>query len=237
MSKNICLILFSIFFVPLIFADNPGDSFEIINENNSITITGFKGDERNIQIPNNINSIPVTAIGIFAFNNLTGVIIPEGIVSIGNGAFSNNQLRSVVIPESVLSIGHIAFQSNFLEEVILPPRITSIGQMAFANNRLKNIVIPNKVTFIMDGAFADNRFTEIIIPDSVTEIGNGAFENNPLVKIAIGAGVELFGGVYPFEESFCVFYTSNGRKKGTYIKNNGIWELSGEKNVTTEDQL
>jgi hypothetical protein len=201
-----------------------------INENNSITIVGFKGSKRSIQIPGSINSIPVTAIGEFAFDNITDIIIPEGIVSIGNGAFSNNQLRSLVIPETVLSIGHVAFQGNRLEEVILPRHITSIGQLTFADNRLKNITIPDNTAFIMDGAFADNQLTEIIIPDSVTEIGNGAFENNPLVKITIGAGVELYGGIYPFEEPFCVFYINSGRKKGTYIKNNGAWEFSDAEN-------
>jgi hypothetical protein len=210
--------------------------FEIKNENYTITIVGFTGKEKNIQIPSHINSVPVTAIGEFAFRNITSVILPDGIVSIGTGAFTNNQLTSIIIPESVLSIGNIAFQSNKLQEVILPPHITSIGQLAFADNQLKNIIIPDKVTFIMDGAFADNYLEEIIIPNSVAEIGNGAFENNPLRKITIGANVQLnYYEVndyiyYPFEESFCLFYIECGKKAGAYIKNNETWIFLNEEN-------
>jgi hypothetical protein len=182
--------------------------FEINAKDDAITITGFRGIEKSIQIPDEIGLIPVRAIG--------------------NGAFANNKLISVIIPESVLSIGHAAFEGNLLREVVLPDHIKSINQLTFADNHLKNIVIPNEVTFIMDGAFANNQIAEIIIPDSVIKIGNGAFENNPLVKIRIGANVELFEGFYPFEELFCLYYNENGMKAGTYIKADGMWKLLDE---------
>ena len=46
-------------------------------------------------------------------NQLTSVIIPNSVTSIGNYAFGHgNQLTSVVIPDSVISIGEGAFYGN-----------------------------------------------------------------------------------------------------------------------------
>ncbi|MHC6204272.1 leucine-rich repeat domain-containing protein [Breznakiellaceae bacterium SP9] len=227
MKKKLFLVIIIALLSEFMAYSQQNEYFKINIEDNTVIITGYTGKEKNIQIPDTIDSIPVTAIGELAFSSkgLTNVIIPKGITAIKNVAFSDNRLSSIIIPESVLSIGHAAFENNLLQEIILPPHINNIGQLAFADNQLKRIVIPDQVKFIMDGAFADNQLTEIVIPNSVSEIGNGAFENNPLIKITIGSNVELYDYVYPFEESFCLFYIKHGKKAGTYIKDNGIWKF------------
>jgi hypothetical protein len=248
-KKYFFVLSFMVYLVSMLYSQKNG-LFKTEIEKNTIIITGFTGKDKDIVIPDTIDSVPVRAIGEFAFDSLTSVTLPEGLVSIRIGAFSSNQLTSVVIPESVLSIediafsdnqlisviipenvlsiGHGAFENNKLQEIVLPPHITSIRQLSFANNQLKNIIIPDKVTYIMDGAFADNQFEEIIIPNSVVEIGTGAFENNPLKKITIGSDVELYGR--PFEELFCLFYIKHGKKAGTYIKSNEAWSFLNEEN-------
>lgn len=50
----------------------------------SVTITGYTGNEASVVIPNEIEGKPVTAIGKAAFfncGNLTSIEIPEGIES------------------------------------------------------------------------------------------------------------------------------------------------------------
>lgn len=114
-----------------------------------------------------------------------GVIIPQGVTSIGPFAFagwlSNNQ--PLVIPNSVTSIGVGAF-FNWLSNnhpLVIPNSVTSIGHGAFqgwsANNQ--PLVIPNSVTSIGNSAFSDwiSNNHPIIIPDSVTSIGYSAFAN------------------------------------------------------------
>jgi len=207
----------------LAFAQNV-DDFEVEPAaGNSVRITGYRGRERDIKIPDTIGGYRVTEIGEFVFNGLTGVTIPDGVVYIGLAAFSNNRLTRAIMPDSVTVIEIIAFQDNLLEEIVLPANLTRIGQMAFTDNRLRNVVFQNRVTRIEDGAFENNEITELDIPGSVREIGSAAFKNNPLEKITIGAKVEF--SEWTFDEGFFSCYNGNGARAGTYIKRNGIWEL------------
>lgn len=111
------------------FKDNDLTSVTI---GNSVTTIGSRAFEYNsltsVTIP-----ASVTSIGYYAFRGLTTVIIasrtsipsffsdgglsgaltlPEGVVTIGEGAFFGNQLTSVNIPASVTSIGNYAFSNN-----------------------------------------------------------------------------------------------------------------------------
>ena len=71
--------------------------------NGHIAITGYTGDEEAVTIPSTINGLPVTTIGVAAFENcrLTSVLIPNSVTSIGDYAFANcAALSSVAIPEA-----------------------------------------------------------------------------------------------------------------------------------------
>ena len=135
-----------------------------------------------VVIPSSINGVPVTTIGEYAFevNDLTSVVIPDGVTTIGEGAFDGNNVTKVVIPDSVTTIGDWAFNSNNLTSVVIPDSVTAIGYEAFYGNNLTSVTIGNSVTTIGDGAFESNDLTNVVIPDSVTEIGGSAFNNNQL---------------------------------------------------------
>ena len=225
--KKLLIIVSSMFCVTFGVFPQQNDFFEYEVVDGTITITGFLLKEREIKIPDEIDSIPVTAIGHFPSNNqdITHVVFPEGLKSIGGGAFSNNRISSINFPDSIEAIHTIAFQRNFLEELILPKSLTHIGQMTFIDNRLRTVILPEGILNISDGAFNNNLLTEIVIPGSLTRIGNNVFTDNPLEKITIGENVEFYTA---FEESFFDFYNENGKRAGVYQKIDGAWVFMGQ---------
>lgn len=121
-------------------------------------VSNYVGD---IIIPDEIDGLPVTAIGTDAFRDCTGI-------------------TSVVIPDSVTSIGGSAFRGcTNLKEIDLPDNITSIpGAMCFGCTKLESVTIPNGVVSI--GGYAFSGCTSLkttVIPDSVTNIGGSVFAN------------------------------------------------------------
>ena len=114
-----------------------------------------------------------------------GVIIPQGVTSIGDSAFSawesNNQ--PLVIPDSVTSIGNLAFiyWASNNQPLVIPNSVTSIGNTAFSAWESNNqpLVIPDSVTSIGDEVFSGWKANNqpLVIPDSVTSIGDNAFDN------------------------------------------------------------
>lgn len=107
---------------------------------------------------------------------ILSVSLPAGLSTIGTYAFSScSALKSIAIPNGVLSIGQGAFSGSGLTAVSLPNMIKSIGVQAFSYTPLAHYSIPNGCTSIGAYAFLYCNITSIDIPSSVTEIGNGAF--------------------------------------------------------------
>ena len=124
--------------------------------------------------------------------------IPQGIISIGNGAFfDNSSLKSITIPDSVTSIGDWAFSScDSLTSITIPDSVTSIGVGAFEScYSLTSITIPDSVTSIGDNAFSScDSLITVSIPDSVTSIGDWAFAScDSLTTVSIPDSVTAIG--------------------------------------------
>ncbi len=80
----------------------------------------------------------ITTIGASAFmycDNLTEVVIPGTVTSIGSTAFLGcNSLTKFDIPEGVISVGGEAFgECNALERINIPSSLTSFGERMFMN--------------------------------------------------------------------------------------------------------
>jgi hypothetical protein len=125
----------------------------------------------------------VTAIDHTAFlqcRNLTSVIIPEGVASIGALAFQEcSSLTSIAIPNSVKSIGDQVFAwCDALTTVTLGNGLTSISGCAFLDcSALTSVTFPERLKTIDGAAFEGcSALSSVTIPEGVTSIGLRAFE-------------------------------------------------------------
>ena len=165
----------------------------------------------------------VTSIGRYAFSECftmsTSIVIPEGIVSIGDYAFYKCLSGKITIPDNVTTIGKYAFCKSELRSITIPGSVKKIGDSAFSGCwALHDLVILSGVSEIGDNAFKEctslesvdipkgvtrigketfyccERITSINIPEGVTYIGDGAFCGcYELISINIPEGVTSIG--------------------------------------------
>lgn len=150
------------------------------------TITDYRGEETEIEIPSEFEGTPVTSLGPSLFINsirLERVIIPDSVTAIGKAAFQGcSALKDVTLSFTLKALPEAAFKyCTALETVTLPSTLTSIGKEAFADCvRLNEIIIPSAVTTIGESAF-DNcqSLTDVYISRRVAGIGGHAFRGTP----------------------------------------------------------
>ena len=175
------------------------------NGDGTCTITGENPDNPlpshvNLEIPSEIKSLKVTAIGSEAFHRcgFTGTLtLPEGLQTLGSSAFSNNSFTgNLVIPNSVTTIDNNAFEYTKFNILTLGKNIETIGSSAFRNNSFTGtLTLPEGLKTIGDRAFWSRSFTgSLTIPDSVTAIGDSAFYQNTFNgTLTLGKNLQTIG--------------------------------------------
>ena len=146
----------------------------------------------------------VTKIGDYAFfcTDITSVIIPKSVISIGESSFQAcNKLKKVTIPESVVSIGQYAFTGcTSIVSIELPNSVKDIGEFAFKYcDNLLSITIPSSMDSLKEGVFHGCiSLNSLIIKEGLKYIGDSAFEEcTSLTHISIpnsimGIGLDAF---------------------------------------------
>lgn len=160
----------------------------------------------------------------YGAKDMDGYELPAGTNSIGRFAFARSNISSLVIPEGVTSIGYGAFyHCDNLSNIIFPASLTNIDEYAFDHTPyIKNalssvdgngmlivgdgillayggsggdVVIPSSVKYIADGCFRDNKtITGISFPDSVIRVGSDAFRDcSSLTRVSFGNGLKEIG--------------------------------------------
>lgn len=127
----------------------------------------------------NVAAIPIGLC--WGMENLTSILIPDGVTSIGNCAFDCCKgLTSVVIPNSVTSIGYEAFNAcRNLTSIDIPNSVTTIGFYAFKIcDKLTSVTIPNSVTSMGHGVFFEcSNLESVTIGKNLASIATHTFGN------------------------------------------------------------
>ena len=173
----------------------------------TLMIADYKGSEKEVYIPEQIDGKTVSAIGENAFSpmkprrqkvqasalaNLTTVVLPPTLRIIGNNAFQGcERLMSVEIPGGVLTIGEWAFAGcKNMDTISFSQSIQEIGKGAFSDcKKLHSVVLPDGIKEISAWVFYDcANLTSVYIPDSVENIGALALQKCPKISICASAG-------------------------------------------------
>lgn len=200
------------------------------NEENNRTeavITGYKGIDNDLVIPDSIDNAVVTSIGVKAFaesNQFESITIPDSIGSIGEDAFWEcNGLKKVYVSSiedwckikfedissnPIVYAREIYIDGELATDITIPKGITKICDYAFVGcDTITNVVIPNSVISIGNSTFFDcSNLKNISIPNSVISIGDSAFyhcynlKNISIPNSVVNIGAGAFSGCSNLEE-------------------------------------
>ncbi|MBR1685806.1 MAG: leucine-rich repeat protein, partial [Clostridia bacterium] len=156
------------------------------------TITGYKGTDTAVVVPETIGGKAVVAIGANAFKgktDLVSIVLPESVKTLGNTAFQNcTGLLSVSLP-GVQTIGQSTFSGcSNLRILDITRTLTEIGKSAFEKCKsLTELSFPDVVgdewidyglKTINASAFSDcTSLVRVHLPDTLTGIYEKAFQN------------------------------------------------------------
>lgn len=149
----------------------PRGEFGFTVEEDHAELAYYRGRDRDVVIPSEVEGKPVTKIQANSFHHELGSFSGEGDC--------RPFVRTLVIPDSVTSIGHGAFQEmSELYSVSLPSHLESISDNLFRScSSLKNITLPSGIRSIGSYAFFGTALQSLEIPSSVEEIEKAAFSN------------------------------------------------------------
>lgn len=165
-----------------------------------VTVTGCTGKTTALNIPAEIEGLPVTSVAENAFagnGDITSCVLPDSIKSVGAKAFSTcPRLGSVTIGKNVASIGDYAFTAcPVLSSVTVSTgnaSYSSTGGCLYSGGDTLilyaggvNAVISDKTRIVGKGAFfGRTNIVSVTFPKSVTALGDYAFSGCLSLKSA-----------------------------------------------------
>lgn len=111
------------------------------------------------------------------------LVIPEGVISIVEGAFKGKNISSVSFPSTLKRIGSNAFDDNDIHKVFFNYGLEVIGDYSFCNNmNLSSVTFPETLKVIGANAFGFTSIDTVQLPKSMIYISDSAFRPTPFYE-------------------------------------------------------
>ena len=106
--------------------------------------------------------------------NITSVVVSEGITAVGEYAFQYcNNLKTAILPTTLKTIKRNSFMPHIdeymvhqnlygLTEITIPPKVTEIAKFAFSGTAIKSVTIPASVSVVGEMAFSECQKLETV---------------------------------------------------------------------------
>ena len=145
----------------------------------------------------------LTAVPADAFNgrskfnceNLSGIILPQSVKSIGSYAFNMCiNLVDVVLPKTLDSVGNYAFLCCYsLTEIVIPEGVSELGIIFDFCTSLKNVSLPSSLRKLTSTFYNCSSLEKIVIPEGVETLGYSVFYNcSSLVDVTLPSTLKEF---------------------------------------------
>ena len=130
---------------------------------------------------------------------ITDLVIPENVTSIGDYTFSRcDGLKSVTFHDNVTYLGKSAFTDcSGLTKVELPMNLKRVEEYAFSKcNNLAAVTIPEGMEEIGFWAFAQSGLTSLTLPSTIRVLSQSFVECEKLATLTLTDGITNLGGSF-----------------------------------------
>lgn len=145
-----------------------------------------------------LTAIPANAFkgnSSFHCENLSGIILPQSVKSIGIYAFNTCiNLVDVVLPKMLDSIGNMTFHCCYsLSEIVIPEGVQELGNIFENCTGLKNVTLPSSLRKLAGTFYNCSSLEKIIIPEGVEILGYSVFGGcSSLVDVTLPSTLKEF---------------------------------------------
>ena len=174
--------------------------FEI--EGDHAVLSSYDGTDEQLEIPSQVNGLPVTRIGDGALRGCW-------------------DLKALILPSTVESIGYEAIACYELETLDLGTGLKAVEDKAVTNlSKVKELALPEGLQSVGRGAFRGLGVTSIRLPSTLEHLGEGAFtgcEALESFEVADGcsAVVAVDGALFSADASTLVAFPAG--RQGSYL--------------------
>lgn len=177
-------------------APTKSGNLEFACDEEHAALIGYRGKDERIEVPDEVDGLPVTEVASGALNNVWGVrkiVLPNTVERIGSNALNCPQLESISLGSGLKTIGRDSLcRCPSLATLNLPMGLREIGRGSLRGMGVSKLSIPSSVELIGEGALTQcTNLTAFEVDEgckAVTQKDGVLYSTDGTVLVAFPAG-------------------------------------------------